>query len=255
LERNPSGRLLLGAGLLMLGMCGRAPAQAISPDTPRVRHLEMGATYVRESRDLAWHIRVTDRVPTPPGLYVVVYDEKGDILKHGEIPAGPYSPEAPFAMEIPADGLAQQYVIKLLGSYQNFSAVRLPMTDLPFEVYEGSRGGTTFGVPYGAGRETRRLAFQVKPGTQKVALTGGVNNMRFLDSQGVAIADNRADGALTMSPKPGQTYWLDPGNARQVQTTKESAKIFLALDPERWFCPTVTWDLESRPWWKGLFRE
>jgi hypothetical protein len=227
----------------------------------------MDATYVRETSDQAWHLVITDRLPTPPGMYAIVYNERGDVVHHGEIPAGAYSPEAPFRIEIPKDGLAQQYVIKLIGVNQNFDAIDLPMTDLPFEVYGGRDlyGGAAWVMGYPTRGEVRRLAFQVKPGGGSVMFTGS-GQMRILDHRGAVVVDKmddrqpganakRSTAVLTLSAQPGQTYWLDPGNANQIGTPKDSAKIYFAFDPERWFGPDIRWALESRPWWKGLFKE
>jgi hypothetical protein len=244
--------------LLVMGMGRPAPAQDIPSDKPLVRHLIMNATHVREARDQSWHLHVTGNLPTSPGLYVIVYNERGDVVHQGAIPAGTYSPEAPFLLEVPKDGLAQQYVIKLLGVNRNFEGITLPMTDLPFEVYEGRDGGT-FVMPYPASGEIRRLTFQASPGESNLALTAGNQVLRVLDSHGGLVADNRpADGSgkatnsLLLATQPGRVYWLDPGNANQFGTVKGTAKLYLAFDPERWFAPTTTWDLESRPWWKGL---
>ena len=253
--------LCAGFGLILAGTSGQAPAQIITPETPLVRHLALNATYVKEVKDQAWHIRMTDIVPTPPGLYVIVYNEKGEILKNGPVPSGTYTPEAPYVMDMPADGVAQQYVIKLLGVNANCNAVDLPMTDLPFEVYEG-RGGSTFVMPYPVRGELRRLAFQVKPGAEKISMMAGDQILRILDSQGAVVADNRpADGStkatkeLTLTARAGETYWLDPVNANQFQTTKGSGKVYFTFDPQRWFYPAMTWELDSRPWMKGLFKE
>ena len=235
------------AGLLMVGMGGPVRAQPFSADTALLRHLRMKATYVRETRDQAWHIRAAGTVPTPPGLYVIVYNERGDIVRHGEIPSGTYSTAAPFLLEVPADGIAQQYVIKLLGVNASLHGITLPMTDLPFEVYEG-----TFVMPYPVSREIRRLAFRANPGMKKVTFTGGVRNMRVLDAKGAVVADNKTVDELNLTPRPGQTYWLDPGNANQFQNPKGTEKTYLTFDPRRWFFPTIAWDLDSRPWWKGL---
>lgn len=241
------------AGLLV-GRGEDASAQAITVDTPLVRHLVMNATYVRETRDQAWRLRITGRLPTPPGMYAIIYNERGDLVFQGAIPVGDYSAEAPFVLEIPKDGLAQQYVIKLLGVNQNFDGVALPMTDLPFEVYAG-RGNGIFVMPYPKGGEIRRLAFQVNPGVTNITFFGGVRNLRVMDADGVVVADNTSDDNLKLVPQSGRTYWLDPGNANQIQTPKGTEKVFFTLNPEQWFFPSITWDLDSRPWWKGLFKE
>jgi hypothetical protein len=279
MERKNHTILLPFAGLLAAGMGCGALAQPFGADTPLLRRLRMDATYVREAKDQAWRLRIVGAVPTSPGLYVVVYNEAGGIVRHGQVPSATYTPAAPFLLDVPADGAAQQYVIKLLGPNANCHGVTLPMTDLPFEVYEG-----TFVMPYPTGKEIRRLAFKVTPDVKEVTFTGG--SMRILDSRGnvvaadsgprsaaptvnpkhrndvpspaeLAIAKTKKTGALNqvvLTPQPGQTYWLDPGNANQFQTPKGSPTVYLTFEPERWFSPTVTWDLDTRPWWKGILR-
>jgi hypothetical protein len=239
------------AGWLLMGACGSLRAQAITAETSLSRHLVMAASFVRETQDQEWRLRITGRLPTPPGMYAIVYNEAGDLVCHGAIAAGDYSPETPFTLTVPKDGLAQQYVIKLLGVNANFDAVTLPMTDLPFEVY-GGRGDSIFVMPYPARGQIRRLAFQVNPGASNVLFFGAAN-MSVLDTNGVVLADTRSDKA-ELAPKSGQTYWLDPGNANQI-TVKGGEKIYFTFDPERWFYPSITWDLESRPWWKGLRKQ
>jgi hypothetical protein len=246
------------AFLLAAGLGAGALAQGAGTDRPLLRHLVMEAVYVREAADTAWHIRIADRLPTPPGLYAIVYGERGDVVLQAEIPSGTYSPEKPFELTIPRDGAAQQYVIKILGVDQNVNAVTLPLTDLPLEVYGGRNGGT-FVMPYPTNREIRRLAFQTPPGEGPVVFVASDQILRVFDSDGALVADNRpasganqATNSLLLSRQPGKTLWLDPGNANQFGTARGTEKLFVAFDPERWFLPALAWDLESRPWWKGL---
>jgi hypothetical protein len=261
--------LPLGVGLLAAGLCGQARAQATTAGSQLVPHLGMNAAYVREARDQAWHIRITDKMPTSPGGYVIVYNERGDIVHHGEIPKGDYSAESPFVLTVPADGAAQQYVIKLLGVPATLGAITLPVSDLPFEVYDGveHHGSKLFSMP-GAGRgEIVRYAFQVKPGVAKMTLVAA-GPMRILGPDGAVLAETTpapttapkgqkvapADVPLDLKALAGQIYWLDPLKSWKVETPKDSEKLYLTLDPAKWFSPTITWDLDSRPWWKGLFK-
>ena len=78
--------------------------------------------------------------------------------------------------------------------------------------------------------------------------------MRVLDAKGAVVAENRLADELNLTPQPGQTYWLDPGNAHQFQNPKGAENSYLTFDPQRWFSPTIAWDLDSRPWWKGLLK-
>jgi hypothetical protein len=267
MKRNRFFSRCFSAALLAVGMSSLTTAQAVTPDTPLLPHLMMDAAFVRESVDQVWHVRIAGVLPTPPGLYLIVYNERGDIVSHHAVPAGSYPAEAPFVLTVSADGVAQQYVIKILGSYQNCFGITLPMTDLPFEVYGGKGGGMYWVMPYPTRGELRRLAFQVNPGAGPVSFDGADQVIRVLDSTGAVIADNREATTpptasknasrvpLNLKATPGQTYWLDPGNCSQFGLAKGSATIFFAFTPEKWFYPSITWSLESRPWYEGLFKE
>lgn len=289
----------LGAGLLLAGTCGQAlaqptpgqpsiaqppahPSHAITKVTPLWRHLEMNAAYVRETKDQAWTIRISGDFPAPPGLYFIVYNEKGDVALKSPVPAGSYSPEAPFVLTVPADGLAQQYVIKWVGATGpvgcNYFRGPLPMTDLPFEVYGGFSGysavlwtqGGRFYIlhPPPSGKQLRRVSFQVKPGVESITFTGSAN-LRILDDRGAVVAEGKSYKAppppaagskatpaagLTVKTRPGQIYWVDPGKDPGFETAEGSEKVYVTFDPERWFSPSLTWELDTRPWEKGLFK-
>ena len=69
LNREECRKKVLGCWMAILafallrGCGGSALAQPFTADTPLVRHLRMNATYVRETKDQAWHIRVTGVAP------------------------------------------------------------------------------------------------------------------------------------------------------------------------------------------------
>lgn len=269
MRRKPMIVLTAIVGLLSTGLGSQASAQAVAPDAPLARRLTINALYVREAQDQAWHIRIMNGMPVLPGGYVVVYNESGDIAYHGEIPAGAHSPEAPFVVTVPADGAAQQYVVKLLsskgvGGWNRYNGP-MPMTDLPFEVYAGYggwgaeqtfQGGKFTIVTDARDREAKRIAFKVNPGVTNLTFAGAAD-MRILDEAGVIVAEKGTNAALVLTaPQSGRVYWVDPGSGNMFETAaKGPEKLYLTFDPDRWFSPSITWDLDSRPWWKGLFKQ
>ncbi len=267
MTRKPMIVLLAVVGLLMTGLGSEAAAQAVTPGAPLVRRLSINGLYVREARDQAWHIRIMVPMSIPPGGYVIVYNERGDIVHHGGIPTGAYSPAAPYVVTVPADGVAQQYVVKLQSAIGNGAGWNrfngpLPMTDLPFEVYAGYgrwgaelglQGGTFNLFATGAAGEVKRIAFQVNPGVEKLSFKGGAD-LRILDDTGAVIGEKGTNAALALAvPQPGRVYWVDPGKANTFETAEKGPeKLYMTFDPERWFSPSLTWDMDSRPWYKGL---
>jgi hypothetical protein len=225
------------------------------------RRLKFSTCYVREKVDGVWHMRVVGSVPRPPGLFVIVFNEAGEIVRRGEIPTGAYTQEKPFLLDVPADGKAQQYVIKLVGQQDNYEGVELPMTDLPGEVY----GDNNFALLYRLDRPDlhRQVAFQVPEGGEKFQVRAGGSHVRILDEKREVVADSRKDGSkgtdgstmlLSAQLRAGRIYWLDfdVGNALYFGVTPGPVRV--TFDPDRWFEPRLEWELEKRPWWKGVAR-
>lgn len=238
------------------------PAQAEEfPGQPLTRQLMFSAVYVKEKVDQAWRLRITGDLPRGPGIHVLIYDEAGGFMSRYDVPWGEYTDETPFTVDVPADGKAQQYVIKVLGQQDNMNGLRLPLTDLPYEVYSGS--GFAFG--YGDARTQRRIvAFQVADETP-IHFSGWRADYRILDAAGATVADSKdhilpegdprrvgdmRNHEAIFNLKPGNTYWLDPYGVMYLSV--RGKRLYLTFDPERWFEPKLDWSLEDRPWWKGI---
>jgi hypothetical protein len=231
------------------------------PGAPLTRQLQMSACYVKETTDRAWKVRITGDLPRGPGIYVIVYDEAGEVVKRDAVPFGTYDVAKPYTLAVPADGKAQQYVIKLLGQQDNLNGMALPLTDLPLEVY----GDGSYSLGYGtAAGQKRMVAFQVAD-EQPLHLQGWSGNYRILDAQGATVFDSaqamlpEGDPTKKGGPryvemivtlKPGRTYWFEPYGV--MYWARLNGRLFLTFDPPRWFEPKLSWTLDERPWWKGM---
>jgi hypothetical protein len=234
-------------------------AQERLGDGPLTRLLQMNACYVKEDRDRAWQIRIVGNLPHGPGVYVIVYNEAGDIVHQSSAPYGAHPPEKPYLIEVPEDGKAQQYVIKLLGPQKNLKAISLPLTDLPHEVY----GDTYFSFGGNPASGPRRIVgFQPPSNGQPIHFSGYKGDYRILDDTGQIIADSKdkvavdskgrnSQPAVTMVlPLPaGKTFWIEPYQLNSLSLLE--GKLYLTFDPQRWFEPKLAWTLDTRPWWKG----
>lgn len=220
-------------------------------DAPLTRSLMFDTCCVRETRDQEWHVRIVGTLPRGPGLYAMVYNDEGKRIVTCEIPFGVYTDAKPFLLTVPADGLAQEYVIKLVGQQDNFTGIRLPMTDLPFEVYRGRY----FAIGYPtAPNQVRKVAFKLGPG-MKFAAQGHTGGFRILNAKGELVADSSKDGpkekGALFEPalRVGETYWIDPPGIFYLGARDP---LYLTFDPDRWFAPAGKLDIDKLGWWKGL---
>ncbi len=223
------------------------------------RQLQFQSCYVKEDADLAWKIRLSGNMPDGPGLFVIVYNETGDIVHRAAVPCGEHTAENPYVITIPADGKIQQYVVKLLGQEDNLRNLTLPLTDLSHEVYGD---GSWYSFGQGKSGDRRIVAFQAPADGSVMKFSGYKGDYRILDDLGAVVADSKDKVPLdpngrNAQPKvkmdltlpPGKTFWLEPYG---VQYLASETNLYLTFNPERWFEPNLAWDLKSRPWWKGL---
>lgn len=253
--------LAMAALLLVLAPASRLAAADRPGSKPLTRQLQFSACYVKEDRDRAWQLRFTGDLPRGPGLYAIVYNEAGDAVLQTAIPYGRHTQEKPWIVEVPADGKAQQYVIKFLGQQDNFNGILLPLTDLPYEVY----GDSSYSFGYGtAAGQQRMVAFQVSSGAP--VHFNGYGDYRILDEAGGIVVESKEKALKTGDPakkggarevevivtglQPGQTYWIDPYGLMYLGV--RDTRLYVTFEPGRWFEPKLEWTLQSRPWWKGL---
>jgi len=241
------------------------PARAEDPkpaDSKLTRQLMMAACYVKEDVDRAWQFKLVGRLPRGPGIYIIIYNEAGEVFFRAAVPWGDHTEEKPYIVDVPADGKAQQYVIKFVAQQDNLTGIVLPFTDLPYEVY--GDGGFAFG--HGATNGLRRIvSFQAPSTGDLIWFNGWSGNYRILDEDGNVVADSK-DKALPEGDKnkkgdkrqiempitlpPGKTFWIDPYGVMYLHTS--DTKVYVNFEPKRWFEPNLTWSLKDRPWWKGM---
>lgn len=246
----------LACCVLFLTLTSSAKAAA-----PLARSLMADGYYVREVKDQEWHIRIAGTLPRQPGLYLIVLGAEGKRIFQGEVPSGTYTDDTPFVLTVPADGVTGDYVLKFIGQQDNLTGLRMPLTDLPFEVY----GGINFAVGYGKGPgQERKVAFKVPPGVTRVPMNGWRGDIRVLKADGSVLSDSKTDAVPEGAPnrvfgknyveiqptvEAGQTYWIDPYGVLYVNFKEP---MYLTFDPARWFQPPATMDINKMKWWKGM---
>jgi len=241
---------------------GGAAANAQAQSAPELARSVMSeAIYVREAQDQAWRVRIVGTLPRGPGLFIIVWNEAGEVIHAGEVPFGTHTAEQPFVIELPADGAAQQYVIKLVGQQDNHTGLFMPITDLPFEVY----GGTGFAIGYARKPgQVRKVALRV-PADAAEVLFSGHGDFRIAAEDGSLVKDTKTDGIpvgderryfksgseLPVTLDPQKTYWIEP-YALMYLGAREP--VYFAFDVKRWFGPKLTWSIQTTRWWEGVGR-
>jgi len=232
------------------------------PDFPLTRQLQADGVFVKETTDRRWQIRIAGTIPRQPGCLAVVYNEAGDVILRAPVASGTYADDRPFTINVPADGAAQQYVIKFVGQQDNLTGMIQPLTDLSFEVYGGRR--FTFG-PGTVPKQRALAAFQVTPDVMPLHLGGWKGDYRLYDARGEIVIDSKDSRLPAGDPRkkwderevetlvpnlePGNIYWFDSYGMGYLDIA--IGNLYFTFDPERWFAPSLSWTLADRPWWKG----
>jgi hypothetical protein len=232
------------------------------------------AIYVREPADGAWSIRLRGQIPSLSGAWLLAFDSAGKVLHSGLVPHGDYPDEKPFILAFPPDGRAGDYAIRLIGRQEDLMGVRLPLTDLPFEVYGGRQfavsGGKASRVCFkGLDRPKAKASLEdalavaegeadapkADEGGTRVTLGAYKGHLTVRDEAGKTVADTRTllpgtenevlkySNLTTFPTAPGATYWLE----RECLYFSSTNAFYIAVDPGRWFQPDPRH--ESIKWW------
>ena len=169
-----------GGGLAAL----LAVAGLAAEPMPPVSQVMADGYYVRETRDQAWQLRITGEIPSLCGAWILVHDRAGRKVVSRQIPHGLYSEEAPWVLEVPRDGIEGDYVIRIIGHQRDLLGIRVPLSDLPGEVY----GGNSFTIGHEPGR---RIAFQVDESRHQVKLGAYKGHLTVRDATNGIVADTR----------------------------------------------------------------
>lgn len=243
--------------LLAAGMVWPASPQANEalPSASKPRPMMAQGYYAREPQDRAWQVKITGRIPSLCGAYLMILGTGNKMLYKGRVPTGEYSEEKPFVVPFKPDGITGDYKIEILGQQNDYLGINLPLTDLPFETYSGEWLSI-------ANDTNTLLAFRVPAGTKKAALKAYQGNLQVYDDKKQFVADSKAgisvmmpddtnknfyhkrDSPIEFPVEVGKTYWLR--TMTMYFTPRE--KMFFAFDPARIFEPDPT--LENVPWWE-----
>ena len=219
-------------------------SSAAGEETSGPQQMMADGYFLRESDDRLWHLRVIGEVPSPAGLYLVLHDAEGEIMLQRHVPHGNYPADAPLEIAFPPDGKQGDYRLLILGHQRDKLGLRMPISDLPLEVY-----GRNY---FSAGHNQTPLYFQAPEGVgQLSAAAYGGNLQIYRDDE--LIADARKDGELKnrdwfveFPVTPGETYRL----MRDTFYLRSASGLFLTFDPDTWFLPNAP--LQSIPWWQRV---
>lgn len=205
-------------------------------------HLLFKGVYFYEKNDTEWHINFKGKIPTSCGFYFLVFDKNGKILFSGAIPYGDYS-EKPYTIKIPKDNITGFYKGVIVAKESVFDVLFLPLSDLEYEVY----GGNYFASSY-----KRKIYFQV-PHDDKYILAAYKGHLKVLNESGESIADTKItkkqekyDNLTEFTGKKGITYILE--RECRYFRVKEDKKIFISVNPEKFFIPDES--IDKVDWWK-----
>lgn len=246
--------------------------EAAKPTAPAISLMADGY-YAREPADREWSIRLRGTIPSLCGAWLLVFDPAGKVLHSGQVAHGVYPDDRPFTVTLPADGRTGDCMIKLIGMQEDLMSLRLPLTDLPMEVYGGrnfavrtekgarlcfkgfdrprtkpsleeSLAAVTEGGPAPAEAGQTRVTLGaykghlvVKNGTGKV-----VANTRT-PLEGTEIESGKYDNLTTFPTVPGETYWLE----QECMYFGSTNTLYVACEPGHWFQPDLRF--EAIKWW------
>lgn len=247
--------LLFFAGLAFLAQthaAGEKPDDTLGCAIKADNHIMPKGYFVRESEDMDWKFRISGEIPSMCGIYVIVYDVTGKVIHQGEVPHGKYPVEKPYVINIPKDGAAGDYKIKIIGAQPDYLGINLPLTNLK-EVYEVNR--TTIGH-----EKDRYLLFQVSPNQKQLTVSAYKNHLIVREQKtGKIVADTkkgkyggdkykakfRYSNYISFHPVPGVTYRFEP---KSFYFGFSDATLYCMFKPDGWFLPNPK--LSEIKWWR-----
>ena len=237
-------RLLLSCLCLLLcwTIYRVSAAEPVPAAAPKLLRIQANGIYLREATDGPWQLTLTGAIPSLCGAYILVLDAAGKVVHHGVVPHGEYPPDKPLRIPIAADGLAGDYLVKLIGYQDDVMGLAMPLSDLPLEVY----GHHSFAIAHEL--KDVPIWFRLPPGQTTLTIGGYKGHLRVRDAQGKTVAESRLDGYYA-GEKYGQKYRfchvmeleLQPETPyqlfRECLYFHSTEPLYLAFDPQRWFVP------------------
>lgn len=235
-----------------IGIALSLPLSGSGSEADVEHHIMAAGYYAREDTDQDWNIRIVGSVPSLCGIYMLVFNAEGHVIRADEVPHGIYPPESPYVINIKKDGVAGDYKIKIIGDQSDYMALNLPLTELK-EVYEVAR--TTIGHA-----PDRYLMFQVPDSVKELTVSAYKGHLQvYEDRTGKVVADTR-NGAyggdnrkstfrfsnyVTFSPTVGTTYRLEP---ECCYFGFGGSTLYTMFTPDGWFLPDEA--LQDIKWWR-----
>jgi hypothetical protein len=242
--------------LVWWGSCvatiGAEPAPTAPPPMLRI---QANGIYLREATDAPWNLTLTGRIGSLCGAYLLVLDAAGKVVHQGVIPHGEYPAERPLRIPVPADGVAGDYLVKVIGYQDDVMGLAMPLSDLPLEVY----GHHSFAVAH----ELKAVPvwFRLPAGQTKLTLGGYKGHLLLRDAQGKTVADSKLDGYYA-GEKHGQKFRfchvmeleLQPETDYQLYREclyfSSAEPLYLVFERARWFVPDPR--LDELKWWETV---
>jgi hypothetical protein len=229
-----------------LALAAAVLALCAGKEPPQARRVMASGYYVREAEDREWRLRIVGETPSLCGAYMVIHDEAGKLLHHGEIPHGSHTADKPFVVTLPRDGRTGDYRIVIVGHQEDMLGLQTPITDLPLEVY----GGTHFTV----GHDPVAVYFRAPEGLTKLTVGAYAGHLQVIKDPGGLVADTKKgyvdkkgrNNLVDFQPEPETLYRIE----RQCFYFTAQPAIYLAFDPARWFAPSPK--LQDVKWWEGV---
>ncbi len=225
---------------LLLGLLVAAPCVGVATEAGGGHQLYFSGAFVRTVPGEEWSIRITGRVPSLSGCYLLVHDAKGNVRHEQAIAQGDYE-DNPLEIRIPKSERAEDLRCVIIGQQEDVMGVNLPLTTLAYEVY----GGKHFGK-----RSADILYFRPEGPNAELAIWGSAGSVKVL-KEGRLLLEAKPETAKRKSPvafhfTPGELYQLDTSHTFYFGM---SHVAYLAFEPGRLFQPDPA--LASAPWWQS----
>ncbi|MHC4872398.1 MAG: hypothetical protein ACYTFY_11180 [Planctomycetota bacterium] len=252
---------------LILMLCLLTGTSLHSAEKKKTAGIHCNGMYCREVEDREWHVRVAGKVTSPAGVYVVMTNSENKVVFRGKVPRGEYPSEKPYEFKVPKDGITGDYLITVFGTQRDYAGIKLPYTDLPFEVYgkaeEGKsklnekviNGRTFLHLNHGTADQ---FYFKLSSGVKKLTFFQSDSAWTITDVDGNVAYDVRKEGESyrlkrnnkiiwtgTFEGKPDTFYRL----GKNMFWIFATPKVYVAISPERWFEPDKNLKLNIS-WWR-----
>ncbi len=212
-------------------------------------HIMANRYYIREVKDQPWQLRISGKIPSLCGIYVIIYDKNKKVIFNGAVPGADYPAAKPYIINIPEDGITGDYAVKIIGAQDDYMKIDLPISSLPEVYYMLS---TTIGHEKG-----RKVLFMV-PEDKEIILSAYKGHLKVTDSSGKVVADTRNgkyggtaykakyrySNYIPVKCKKGEVYTILP----EAFYFRSNVGLYVMFKADGWFVPNK--QLDKINWWQ-----